>query len=138
MRHRKSGRKFGRVTAHRKAMFSNMVASLVEHGQIKTTEAKAKELRGYAERAINWGVKVSEIQQKEHKSRSEEERNQVVHARRQAGKILRDREALDKLFTDVAPKYVGRPGGYTRVLKTGPRRGDAAPMAYVQLVPTDA
>jgi large subunit ribosomal protein L17 len=134
MRHRKTGRKLGRNSSHRKAMFSNMIASLVTHGQIKTTEAKAKELRGWAERAINWGVGVSDIQGKEHKTRSDEERNQLVHARRQCGKILRDQKALDVLFNDVAKHFKGRPGGYTRVLKTGPRKGDAAPMAFVQLV----
>jgi len=134
MRHRKSGRILGRKSAHRKAMWSNMVASLVAHGTIKTTAAKAKEVRGVADRAINWGVKVCEIQTKEPKDRTTEERNQLVHARRQAGKIVRDRDALDVLFTEVAPRFKGRPGGYTRVLRAGQRVGDAAPMAYVQLV----
>ena len=134
MRHRKTGRILGRKSPHRKAMWSNMVASLVEHGTIKTTEAKAKEVRGVAERAINWGVKVCDIQGKDPKDRSAEERNQLVHARRQAGKIVRDRDALDQLFTEVAPRFKGRPGGYTRVLKAGQRTGDAARMAYVQLV----
>jgi len=111
-----------------------MVASLVAHGTIKTTEAKAKELRGVADRAINWGVKVCDIQTKAPGDRSDDERNQLVHARRQAGKIVRDRSALNELFTEVAPRFKGRPGGYTRVLKAGQRTGDAAPMAYVQLV----
>ena len=134
MRHLKSGRKLNRNSSHRKAMFSNMVASLVTHGSIKTTEAKAKELRGIADRVINWGVKVSDISSKEHTKRSVDERNQLVHARRQAGKVLRDNDALDVLFTEVGPRFKGRPGGFTRVLKANPRRGDAAPMAYVQLV----
>ena len=134
MRHKKSGRILGRKSSHRKALWSNMVASLVEHGTIKTTEAKAKELRGVAERAINWGVKVCDIQTKAVSERSDDERNALVHARRQAGKIVRDRNALDQLFTEVAPRFKGRPGGYTRVLKTGRRTGDAARMAYVQLV----
>ena len=134
MRHRKTGRVLGRKSPHRKAMYSNMVASLVEHGTIKTTEAKAKELRKIADRAINWGVKVAEIQGKAHKDRSSEESNKLVHARRQCGKIVRDQDALDQLFTEVAPRFTGRPGGYTRVLKANPRTGDAARMAYVQLV----
>ncbi|MBT8493831.1 MAG: 50S ribosomal protein L17 [Deltaproteobacteria bacterium] len=134
MRHRKSGRILGRKSPHRKAMFSNMVASLVEHGTIKTTEAKAKELRRVADRAINWGVKVADIQGKAAKDRSSDESNQLVHARRQCGKLVRDRDALDQLFTEVAPRFTGRNGGYTRVLKAPPRTGDAAPMAYVQLV----
>ncbi len=134
MRHKKSGRILGRKSPHRKALWSNMVASLCEHGTIKTTEAKAKELRSVADRAINWGVKVCDIQTKDAKDRSVEERNALVHARRQAGKIVRDRKALDQLFTEVAPRFKGRPGGYTRVLKTSQRTGDAARMAYVQLV----
>lgn len=134
MRHRKSGRKFGRPSSHRKAMFSNLVTSLVKHGRIETTEAKAKELRGIAERAIHWGVKVADLSQKDHKTLSVVERAQLVHAKRQAGRIIKDGDALSLLFAEVAPKLSGRPGGYTRVLKTRTRRGDAAPMAYVELV----
>jgi large subunit ribosomal protein L17 len=134
MRHRKTGRKLGRKSSHRKALFSNMVASLVKWGRIETTEAKAKELRGIADRTIHWGVLVSELLSKDLKELSQDERAKLVHARRMAQRVLKDKVALDKLFADVVPKLVGRPGGYTRVLKTRTRRGDAAPMAFIELV----
>ena len=133
MRHRKSGRKLGRNSSHRKAMFSNMVASLVTHGRIETTEAKAKELRGIADRTINWGVKVVELTQKDREALSQEERMQLVHARRMASRVLKDGDALAHLFTELAPVLAGRPGGYTRLLKSRTRKGDAAPMAFVEL-----
>lgn len=134
MRHRNSGRKLGRNSSHRKALFSNLVASLVTHGRIETTEAKAKELRSIADRTINWGVSVSELLSKEPTQLSLEERAKLTHARRMARRVLKNPDALDKLFSDVAPQLAGRPGGYTRVLKTRMRRGDAAPMAYIELV----
>jgi large subunit ribosomal protein L17 len=134
MRHRKSGRKLGRTSSHRKALFSNMVASLVVHGRIETTEAKAKELRGIAERAINWGVKVSDLLAKERAELSKAELLQLWHARRMAGRVVKDDDALRKIFDELGPRFAGRPGGYTRVLKTRTRRGDAAPMAFIELV----
>jgi large subunit ribosomal protein L17 len=134
MRHRKTGRKLGRKSSHRKALFSNMVASLVKWGRIETTEAKAKELRGIADRTIHWGVSVSELLSRDVKELSQDERAKLVHARRMARRVLKDKDALDKLFADVVPKLVGHPGGYTRVLKTRTRRGDAAPMAFIELV----
>jgi large subunit ribosomal protein L17 len=134
MRHRKSGRKLGRDSSHRKALFSNLVASLVTHGRIETTEAKAKELRSIADRTINWGVSVSELLSKEPGQLSQDERAKLTHARRMARRVLKNPDALDKLFSDVAPQLAGRPGGYTRVLKTRMRRGDAAPMAFIELV----
>lgn len=134
MRHRKSGRKLGRESSHRKALYSNLVASLVRHGRIETTEAKAKEVRGLADRTITWGISVSEIAGRDPKELSAEERARIVHAKRMARRVLKDTVALDILFSDVAPKMVGRPGGYTRVLKTRNRRGDAAPMAFLELV----
>lgn len=136
MRHRKSGRKLGRDSSHRKALFSNLVASLVTYGRIETTEAKAKELRSIADRTINWGVAVSELLSKEPGQLNQEEQAKLTHARRMARRVLKNPEALDKLFSDVAPQLAGRPGGYTRVLKTRMRRGDAAPMALVELVTT--
>lgn len=114
-------------------MFSNMVASLVTHGRIETTEAKAKELRKFADRTINWGVKVNDLLEKDTKQLSSEERAKLVHARRMARRVLKDVDALRKLFDEVAPQFKGRAGGYTRVLKTRNRRGDAAPMAFVEL-----
>ena len=134
MRHRKSGRKFGRESDHRKAMMRNLVTSLIKHGRIETTVAKAKEVRGLAEKTINWGVKVAEQSKKEGKDLTKDDRAKVVHARRMAGKIITEKETMERLFREVAPEFVGRPGGFTRVLKTRIRRGDAAPMAFVELV----
>jgi large subunit ribosomal protein L17 len=111
-----------------------MVASLVTHGRIETTEAKAKELRRIADRTINWGVKVADLIGKDVKSLSAEERASLVHARRMAGRVVKQPDALKRLFDEVAPQYKGRGGGYTRVLKTRIRKGDAAPMAFVMLV----
>ena len=115
-------------------MFSNMVASLVTHGRIETTEAKAKELRRYAERTINWGVKVSDLLAKDRKDLTAEERIKIVHSMRMAQRILKNKDALNKLFSEVAPACAGRNGGYTRVLKTRNRRGDAAPMAFIEVI----
>jgi large subunit ribosomal protein L17 len=134
MRHLKAGRKLGRTSSHRRAMYSNMVAALVTHGQIETTQAKAKELRTIADRTLHWGVGVHELVQKGTKKLSDVERAQVVHAKRMARRVLKDEDALDKLFAEVAPELTGHPGGYTRVLKTRYRVGDAAPMALVALV----
>jgi large subunit ribosomal protein L17 len=116
MRHRKSGRYFGRNSSHRKAMFKNMMVSLLKHELITTTVAKAKELRGYIEPMITL-AKVDS-----------------VHNRRIAFSRLRDRDMVQKLFNDLGPHFQTRPGGYTRVLKCGNRKGDAAPMAIVELV----
>lgn len=122
MRHRKSGRKFNRTSAHRKAMFRNMTASLVEHELIKTTLPKAKELRRVAEPLITLA------------------KSDSVANRRLAFARLRDRDAVTKLFNELGPRYQTRPGGYLRILKCGFRAGDNAPMAYVELVdrPADA
>ena len=133
MRHKKLGRQFSRDTSHRRAMFRALAANLVLHERIETTEAKAKELRGIADRTINWGVSVSELTAKAPAQLSMDERAKVVHAKRMARRVLKNTQALDILFSDVAPKLAGRPGGYTRVLKTRVRRGDAAPMAFIEL-----
>ncbi|WP_320838708.1 50S ribosomal protein L17 [Zhongshania sp.] len=116
MRHRHSGRQLNRNSSHRKAMFRNMTASLVEHEMIKTTLPKAKELRGYAEPLIT----LSKVDS--------------VANRRFAFARLRCNAAVGKLFTDLGPRYEGRPGGYIRIMKCGLRTGDKAPMAYVELV----
>ena len=116
MRHRHSGRQLNRNSSHRKAMFRNMTASLVEHEIIKTTVIKAKELRMVAEPLITLA------------------KNDSVANRRLAFARLRSKEAVGKLFTDLGPRYQGRPGGYIRILKCGIRAGDKAPMAYVELV----
>ena len=116
MRHQKTGRKLGRTSSHRRAMFRNMAVSLFRHEQIRTTLPKAKELRRVAEPLITLAKKDG------------------VANRRLAFDRLRDKEAVGKLFTDLGPRFKDRPGGYLRILKTGPRPGDAAPMAIVQLV----
>ena len=134
MRHLKAGKKLGRTSSHRRAMYSNMVAALVTHGQIETTETKAKELRSIADRTIHWGVGVHQLVAKGTKKLSDIERAQVVHAKRMARRVLKDEDALDRLFAEVAPELAKHPGGYTRVLKTRYRVGDAAPMALVALV----
>ena len=120
MRHGMSGRKLNRTSSHRKAMLSNMAASLITHEQIKTTLPKAKELKRFADKMITLG------------------KNGTLHARRQAFAILRDEAAVAKLFDALAGRYKERAGGYTRVLKAGFRYGDSAPMAVIELVDRDA
>jgi large subunit ribosomal protein L17 len=116
MRHRNSGRNFSRTSSHRKAMFQNMMVSLLKHELIKTTVAKAKELRTFMEPMITLAKEDS------------------VHRRRLAFARLRDKDAVQKLFNEIAPHFKARPGGYLRVLKCGNRKGDCAPMAIVELV----
>lgn len=116
MRHLKSGKKLNRTSSHRKAMFRNMAASLFQNEIIKTTVPKAKELRRVAEPLLTLAKEDS-----------------VAH-RRQAFNRLRDRDVVTKLFNELGPRYVDRPGGYLRILKCGYRSGDNAPMAYVELV----
>jgi large subunit ribosomal protein L17 len=115
MRHLKAGRKLNRSAAHRKALFRNLVTSLIEHEQVRTTDAKAKELRRIADRMITLGKRGS------------------LHARRQALAYMRRRSAVTKLFDEVAGRFKERPGGYTRVVKIGHRHGDAAPMSVIEL-----
>lgn len=134
MRHRKAGRQLGRNSAHRKAMWRNMVTSLIEHGRIRTTEAKAKELRGLAEKTITKAIRVADIVAKDADARTTDEKTRLVHAVRVAGRMVRGRDQLHKLFHEVAPQLTNRPGGYTRITKVGPRPGDAAPMAYVEII----
>ena len=119
MRHRKSGRKLGRTSSHRKAMFANMAASLIKHEQIQTTLPKAKDLRPIVEKLITLGKRGG------------------LHARRQALSELNEKAAVDKLFSTLSERYADRDGGYTRVLKAGFRTGDAAPMGVVELIDRD-
>jgi large subunit ribosomal protein L17 len=135
MRHQKSGRKFGRNSAHRKAMYRNMVTSLIEHERITTTAAKAKSLRGQVERTITIAVRLGDLLDKPKEERTREEQARYAHAMKQAAKTVREREVLHKLFEDIAPRVRSRPGGYTRVVRLGQRRvGDAAEMAIIELV----
>jgi large subunit ribosomal protein L17 len=116
LRHHTSGRKLGRDASHRKALYANLTAALIEHGRIKTTVAKAKEVRPVAEQMITLG------------------RRGGVHARRQALKFLRSQDVVHKLFSEVGPRFADRDGGYSRIVRIGPRLGDAAEMAYLELV----
>lgn len=116
MRHKLAGKRLGRTTSHRMAMFRNMVTSLFEHERIVTTAEKAKELRPIAEKMITLAKKND------------------LHARRQALSFIRSKDVVEKLFTDIKDKFSNRKGGYTRILKTGIRKGDAAGMAIIELV----
>ncbi len=116
MRHRKSGRRLGRTSAHRKAMYRNMVTSLLEHERIQTTDSKAKELRRVAERMITLGKRGD------------------LHARRRAMRVIRDKGVTAKVFDQLAERFRDRPGGYTRVVKLGNRVGDAAPLSVIELM----
>ncbi|MGB5296221.1 MAG: 50S ribosomal protein L17 [Thermoanaerobaculia bacterium] len=116
MRHQVKGRKLGRSPAHRKALFRNQLSSLVKEERIRTTLEKAKELRPLAEKAVTQG------------------KRDTVHARRQVNRLISDRDLVKKLFDEIAPRYHERPGGYTRIIKLGPRRGDGAEMAFLEFV----
>jgi large subunit ribosomal protein L17 len=116
MRHQRSGKKLGRDSAHRKALYSNLAGALIEHGRIQTTQAKAKAVKPLAEKLITLGKRGD------------------LHARRQALAALRSNDVVHRLFADIAPRFSDRPGGYTRIVKLGPRQGDAAEMVYLELV----
>ena len=135
MRHLKSGRKLGMNSTHRKAMFRNMVTSLMIHGRIRTTETRAKELRRIADKLITLGKRVPPSQlaalQGDDLAAARARR---VHAIRQARRWVNDRDALHKIFNEYAERFEGRHGGYTRLAKLGYRSGDNAPMNIVELV----
>jgi large subunit ribosomal protein L17 len=116
MQHARSGKKLGRDSAHRKALYSNLAGALIEHGRIETTEAKAKAVKPFAEKMITLGKRGD------------------LHARRQALAALRSNDVVHRLFADIAPRFEDRAGGYTRIVKLGPRQGDAAEMVYLELV----
>jgi large subunit ribosomal protein L17 len=116
LRHHRAGKKLGRDSAHRKALYANLAGSLIEHGRIKTTEAKAKAVKPFAEQMITLGKRGD------------------LHARRLALAELRSQDVVHVLFAEVAPRFAERPGGYTRIVKLGPRQGDAAEMVYLELV----
>jgi large subunit ribosomal protein L17 len=116
VRHHRKGKKLGRTSAHRKALYSNLAGALIEHGRIKTTLAKAKAVRPIAEQMITLG------------------RRGDLHARRQALAYLHSNDVVTMLFSDVAPRFTDRSGGYSRIVKLGPRWGDSAEMVYLELV----
>jgi large subunit ribosomal protein L17 len=134
MRHGKHGRKFGRKAASRDAMFSNMVSSLIEEERIKTTDAKAKELRRLVECTISWATSVGRLTGDAAEKTDAADKARVVHAMRMAARVVKRKPALDKLFNVVGPRFVGRAGGYTRIMKLGYRHGDAAPISIIELV----
>ena len=117
MRHKISGRKLGRPTAHRISMLRTMVTDLIRHESIQTTEAKAKKVRRMAEKVITSGKKGT------------------LHERRKASALLTDKSIVRKVFDELGPRYESRPGGYTRIVKLGPRKGDASAMAIIELMP---
>ncbi len=119
MRHAKSGRKLGRDASHRRALYANLAGALIQHGRIETTEAKAKAVRGYAEKLVTLGKRGD------------------LHARRLAMAELRSNDVVHHLFANVAPRFAERPGGYTRIVKLGPRQGDAASMVLLEFVDHD-
>src|SRR5437588_11145417 len=119
MRHHRAGKKLGRDSSHRKSLYANLAGSLIEHGRIKTTQAKAKAVKPFAEQMITLGKRGD------------------LAARRQAIAQLRSQDVVHVLFSEVAPRFAERPGGYTRIVKLGPRAGDAAEMVYLELVDFD-
>jgi|SRR5450432_860689 len=135
MRHRRAGVHLSRTSAHRKALFSNLVAALLTNERIRTTDAKAKETRRLAERTITWARRLGDVLVKKADRRSADESARVVHAVRMARRIVRDRTAVTKLFDEIGPRYLARRGGYTRIVKVGQRPGDAAPMSLLELIP---
>ena len=135
MRHRKAGRRLGRNSAHRKAMYRNMVTSLMVHGQIQTTEAKAKELRRIADKVITMGKRVPPSTMEGLSGEAlKAAQARRVHFIRRARRWVNNPEALERLFGEYAERYKLRPGGYTRIRKVGFRSGDQAPMALIELV----
>jgi large subunit ribosomal protein L17 len=116
VRHKRAGKKLGRDSAHRKALYSNLAGALIEHGRIQTTEAKAKAVKPFAEKMITLGKRGD------------------LSARRQALAALRSNDVVYRLFAEIAPRFAERPGGYTRIIKLGQRQGDAAEMVYLELV----
>jgi large subunit ribosomal protein L17 len=116
MRHRAKGRQLSRTSSHKRAMLNNMAASLFEHGRVVTTEAKAKELRPFAEKLITLA------------------RRGDLHARRLVERRIKDRDTLGKLFSEIGPRFAARPGGYTRILRLGHRPGDGADVARIELL----
>jgi large subunit ribosomal protein L17 len=116
VRHHRAGKKLGRDSAHRRALYANLACSLIEHGRIRTTQAKAKAVKPFAEQMITLGKRGD------------------LAARRQAVAELRSQDVVKRLFDDVAPRFADRPGGYSRIVKLGPRQGDAADMVYLEFV----
>ena len=150
MRHKKSGRQFGRNTSHRRAMFRALAANLVAHERIETTDAKAKELRRVAERLITRAVRLGPVAYTPHDLLTPEDRAKRLAAQRNVAQFLQrfatvskdgqeqKIDLLEKVFVDLTIRFNGRPGGYTRIIKLGHRRGDNAPMSLIEFVEGNA
>jgi large subunit ribosomal protein L17 len=147
MRHKKSGRQFGRDTSSRRAMLRNLAANLITHERIETTEAKAKELRRVAERLLTKAIRLGELAYTVNEKQSEADKARRLHAKRlvmsyiprfgvrmEKGGVPKRVDLVEKVFLDLAKRFQGRPGGYTRIVKFGPRRGDNASMSIIEFV----
>ncbi|HKQ69919.1 MAG TPA: 50S ribosomal protein L17 [Polyangiaceae bacterium] len=146
MRHLNAGRKFGRNTSHRRAMFRNLAANLIAHERIETTDAKAKELRRVAERLLTKAIRLGEVAYTKADALKPEDRAKRLHAQRLVGAFIprfgtrveggetKKVDLVEKVFVDLAKRFKGRAGGYTRIVKVGPRRGDNAPMSIIEFV----
>jgi large subunit ribosomal protein L17 len=146
MRHLNAGRKFGRNSSHRRAMFRNLAANLIAHERIETTDEKAKELRRVAERLITKAVRLGDVAYTKNEELKPADRAKRLHAERLVGAFIprfgtrrvdgedKKIDLVEKVFLDLAKRFKGRPGGYTRIVKLGPRRGDAAHMSLIEFV----
>src|SRR6185295_10537321 len=146
MRHLNAGRKFGRNTSHRRAMFRNLAANLIAHERIETTDEKAKEVRRVAERLLTKAIRLGEVAYTKNEDLKPADRAKRLHAQRLVGAFIprfgtrregseiKKIDLVEKVFLDLAKRYQGRPGGYTRIVKLGPRRGDAAQMSIIEFV----
>ena len=131
MRHRKAGVHLSRTPAHRKALFSNLVAALIEHEEIRTTHVKARATARIAERTITLARRLNDILSKDADKRTPEEQARVVYGMREARKVVKSREAVQKVFDVLGPRFAARHGGYTRIVKIGQRPGDAAQLGFI-------
>jgi large subunit ribosomal protein L17 len=118
-------------------MVSNLLKGLVEHGRIQTTATKARSLKSVAERMVTRATRLGDLLLKDRSKLAAEDKARLIHAMRMVRRTLKDRDAVVRLFDEVAPRYLGRPGGYTRIYKLGPRKGDGAPLALLELIPSD-
>jgi large subunit ribosomal protein L17 len=146
MRHLNAGRKFGRNTSHRRAMFRNLAANLIAHERIETTDQKAKELRRVAERLITKAIRLGDVAYTKNEDLKPADRAKRLHAERLVGAFIprfgtrledgapKKIDLVEKVLVDLAKRFKGRPGGYTRIVKLGPRRGDAANMSLIEFV----
>jgi len=134
VRHRKKRSKMRGSVTERRAMFNNMISSLLEHGRITTTERRARELRGATEKIVTRAKSLGDLLLKDRTKLDAEDRARIIHAMRMVRRTIKDQRAVVRLFDEIAPRYLGRPGGYLRINKIGARKGDAAPMAIIEFI----